>query len=136
MKKFFAWMLAGATTVALMVVLKEVFRLWTPSLFPLAALLGLNLPQGMAVNLLWEMLGGAVYAAFFFLAAQRLLPKAGLSSALLYALMLFLVAVLMLPLLKKQELSQAITPALLLRAAGASAFYSVVMVLLGRQLEK
>lgn len=134
MKKLFTWMLSGAIAVALMVVLKEVFRIWTPQNFPPAGLLGLSLPEGRAISLLWEMLWGAAYAAFFYLVASRILPKADLSAALLYALILFLVTVL--PLLKKQNLGAVITLEMLLRAGGANAFYSLVMVLLGRQMEK
>jgi hypothetical protein len=136
MKKFFTWMLSGAIAVALMIVLKEVFKFWTPPIFPPASLLHLNLPEGRAISLIWEMLWGAAYAVFFYLAAQHILPKADVSAALLYTLMLFLVTVLLLPLLKKQDLGAVITPAMLWRAAAANGFYSLVTVLLGRQMEK
>jgi hypothetical protein len=136
MKKVFTWMLSGAIAVALMVVLKEVFRLWTPPLFPSAGLLHLSLPEGRAISLLWELLWGALYAAAFYLAVRHILPSAAVSAALLYALILFLVTVLLLPMLKKLDLSAAITPAMLMRASGACAFYSLVMVLVGKQMEK
>jgi hypothetical protein len=136
MKKIFTWMLSGAIAVALMIILKEVLRLWTPPIFPSAALLHLNLPEGRAISLLWEMLWGAAYAAAFYLAIQHILPKTGVSAAVLFALILFLVTVLGLPMLKQQNLSAVITPAMLLRAALACGFYSLVMVLVGKQMEK
>ncbi len=134
MKKVVAWLVAGAISAALTLLLMMALKLGAPPLYPGPALVRLHVGGGEVFRLAWDLLWGALYGAFFHLAMQHLLPKKSVPAGLLFALLLFLLADLVWPLLERR--GAVTSPAELLRSALEAACFSLVMVLLGKQMEK
>ena len=130
MKKFWAWLLAGVIAACLAyLVMFLIDRFGVPHL-KVAILAG---DSGLRF-LGWQALWGAGYGLLFGFILQHLFPKEIGPGALLFAVVPFLVEVLVLPLSKGHPAVSE--PWKLLWLAVDNILFSLIMVALGRQMEK
>jgi hypothetical protein len=126
MKKTGTWGLAGALSGALTVLFIVMMGQY--------GVKGYGRPALEALPVLKHLAWGAAYAVCFYVLARHFMPAATLAAGLVYALLPFLATVLFLPLYFKDPVVS--DPLKVATTALNSVFYSVVMVWLGRQLEK
>jgi hypothetical protein len=130
MKKIGTWLVAGALAGALGVLFMTVVAQAGLKDYPAPVLAGHAGLRWVALRMLW----GAGYALLFYLVFQHFLSGGILPSGLLFALVPFLATVLLLPLYFKTPVPG--DPLRIAYTGMNSVFYSLVMVWLGRQLEK
>ena len=127
MNKLVKWLVAGVLSAALLYLGKRVLGVWTMPVFPDLKRF-LDLPVFKGSDLLWDLSWGGAYAVVYYLLIQRLLPNKHLPSALFFALIQLVVASLLAPIVT--------SPGVYVYGAAACVFYSILMVSLGRQMEK
>lgn len=130
MKRLGAWALAGILAGALLILFIVMMSQGEVPGYGMPALAGQPGLHLVLRSLAW----GAAYALCFYVLAQHFMPAATLVSGLAFSLLPFLAGVLLLPLYFKEPLRA--DPMKVAAEALNSVFYSVVMVWLGRQLEK